>query len=209
MAAGQDVPTSVAPTSQGAAVSQTAPAARAILERSVEVTRTAVSQLRPWSEFVDRSAFAKPDSLADATSKIRKNWSYFWGNYAVISIGTVGVSLILHPSSLIVLVVLLALWVVFYTFFTGPLSICGRTFSEKEVVAGGLVASLIILLTTDAIGYIVSALLVAALIVAVHGAFRVPDDLFLDDQPSSGAFLSFLGGNVVQQGAPVVPANRV
>ncbi|KAJ6993239.1 hypothetical protein NC653_016382 [Populus alba x Populus x berolinensis] len=36
-----------------------------------------------------------------------------------------------------------------------------------------------------------------------HGAFRVPDDLFLDDQePANAGFLSFLGGDASSAAAP-------
>jgi hypothetical protein len=42
---------------------------------------------------------------------------------------------------------------------------------------------------------LISALMVGLAIVCAHGAFRVPEDLFLDDQEvTSSGFLSFLGG---------------
>nr|GEX44491.1 PRA1 family protein B3-like [Tanacetum cinerariifolium] len=46
-------------------------------------------------------------------------------------------------------------------------------------------------------------------VLCVHGAFKVPEDLFLDEQePVNGGFLSFLGGaasNAVVAAAPAVP----
>lgn len=57
----------------------------------------------------------------------------------------------------------------------------------------------------------VSSLLVGIAILCVHGGFRVPEDLFLDDQePVNGGFLSFLGGAassavVAAAAAPVNP----
>lgn len=61
---------------------------------------------------------------------------------------------------------------------------------------------------------IISALLVGVGIVCAHGAFRVPEDLFLDDvqeNASTGFLSSFLGGaasNVVASAAPIMAAAR-
>ncbi|KAL9399008.1 hypothetical protein Peur_007969 [Populus x canadensis] len=42
-----------------------------------------------------------------------------------------------------------------------------------------------------------------------HGAFRVPDDLFLDDQePANAGFLSFLGGDASSAAAPAGVAHK-
>lgn len=60
-----------------------------------------------------------------------------------------------------------------------------------------------------------SALVVGVAIVAVHGAFRVPEDLFLDEQDSAGAsnsLLTFLGAttkNAAASAAAASVANRV
>lgn len=62
---------------------------------------------------------------------------------------------------------------------------------------------------------IISALLVGVGIVCAHGAFRAPEDLFLDDVPENAntSFLSsFIGSaasNVVSTAAPIVAAARV
>lgn len=53
----------------------------------------------------------------------------------------------------------------------------------------------------------ISALLVGLAIVCAHGAFRVPEDLFLDEQePVNAGFLSFLGGAASSAAAAAAPA---
>lgn len=54
---------------------------------------------------------------------------------------------------------------------------------------------------------LISALLIGLGIVCTHGAFRVPEDLFLDDQePANVGFLSFLGGAASSAAAVAAPA---
>jgi hypothetical protein len=151
---------------------------------------------------VDRSSFAKPESLGDATTRIRKNMSHFRINYAIIIVDIVALSLVLHPVSLFMLGLVLAGWTYLYLVRTEPLVAFGRTFSEREILVIMGVLSVVVVLMTS-VGYIfMSALLVGFLITAAHGAFRVPDDLFLDDQEASGGFLSFLGSGAT--GVPMV-----
>ncbi|GAB4857300.1 hypothetical protein Ancab_015208 [Ancistrocladus abbreviatus] len=49
--------------------------------------------------------------------------------------------------------------------------------------------------------------MVGLAIVCAHGAFRVPEDLFLDEQePAATGFLSFLGGAARNAAAAAAPA---
>lgn len=73
--------------------------------------------------------------------------------------------------------------------------ILGRTFSDRETLGLLLLLSLVVVFMTSVGSLLISAILVGAGIVCAHGAFRVPDDLFLDEtEPASIGFLSFLGG---------------
>lgn len=58
-----------------------------------------------------------------------------------------------------------------------------------------MVLTIFVVFLTAVGSLLISALMVGLAIVCAHGAFRVPEDLFLDDQEvSSSGFLSFLGG---------------
>ncbi|KAJ6311970.1 hypothetical protein OIU77_013675 [Salix suchowensis] len=60
------------------------PAFRAFLSRISTSTRQGFSQRRPWSELIDRNYLARPESLSEAATRIRKNLSYFKVNYITL-----------------------------------------------------------------------------------------------------------------------------
>ncbi|MQK22186.1 hypothetical protein EI013_27870, partial [Escherichia coli] len=106
-------------------------------------------------------------------------------------------SLITHPFSLLVLIGLLASWFFLYLFRPSdqPLVLFGRTFADRETLGILVVLTVFVIFLTSVGSLLISALMVGLAIVCAHGAFRVPEDLFLDDQePTSSGFLSFLGG---------------
>nr|GEX25225.1 PRA1 family protein B4 [Tanacetum cinerariifolium] len=192
------------------------PAFRAFLNNINETVRSGLSTRRPWSELIDRSAFSKPDSITDAASRIRKNYSYFKVNYISIIALVLGFSLLTNPFSLITLVGLLAAWLFLYLFRPSdpPLVIFGRTFSERETLGLLIVSSIVVIFLTSVGSVLISALMIGAAVVSAHGAFRTPEDLFLDEQDpaASTGFLSFLSGaaaNAAVSAAPVVAAARV
>lgn len=169
------------------------PAARAFLARISEGTRQALSQRKPWMELVDRTAFARPDSVSDATSRIRKNWGYFRVNYALLLTAVVTFSLISNPMSLLMLLFLLGAWTYMYLIRTAPFAIVGRTFSERELLALMGVFTIIIVFLTSVGSILISAAMIGLAIICVHAAFRVPDDLFLDEEGSAATgFMSIL-----------------
>jgi len=173
------------------------PAFRAFISRISSSLRLAFSHRRPWSELIDRSSISRPETLAEAYSRIRKNFTYFRVNYLTLIIFALAVSLITHPFSLLVLLGLLASWSFLYLFRPSdqPLVLFGRTFADRETLGILVVLTIFVVFLTTVGSLLISALMVGLAIVCAHGAFRVPEDLFLDDQEvSSSGFLSFLGG---------------
>ncbi|KAK1415443.1 hypothetical protein QVD17_31224 [Tagetes erecta] len=175
--------------------------------------RQSLSQTRPWHELIDRSAFSRPESLSDTTYRIRKNFSYFRVNYTTLLAFVIAVSLVTHPFSLLLLLSLLAAWTFLYLFRPShhPLVVFGRTFSDRETLVLLILSTTIVVFLTNVGKVMVSSLLIGVAILCLHGGFRVPEDLFLDDQePVNGGFLSFLGGAassaaVAAATAPVAP----
>lgn len=184
------------------------PAFRAFLSRLSSSIRYGFSQRRPWSELVDRTAMSRPDSLAEAYSRIRKNLSYFKVNYVTLLGLVLAFSLLSHPFSLLVLLCLLGAWIFLYLFRPSDQSVVlfGRTFSDRETLGALVVLTIVVVFLTSVGSLLISALMVGAAIVCAHGAFRVPEDLFLDEQePINSGFLSFLGG-AASAAAPSVAA---
>ncbi|GFP86581.1 pra1 family protein b1 [Phtheirospermum japonicum] len=183
------------------------PAFRAFISRLNSTVRNGLSQRRPWSELIDRSAFSRPDNLSEAASRIRKNANYFRVNYVSLLALSLALSLLSHPFSLLVLFSLLAAWIFLYLFRPSdqPVVIAGRTFSDRETLGILLVSTVVVVFLTSVGSLLISAVLVGLAVVCVHGAFRMPEDLFLDDQEqASSGFLSFLGGGAASAAAPVV-----
>jgi hypothetical protein len=75
---------------------------------------------------LDRTSFGKPANLQEATSRIRKNLSYFKVNYLIVAVLTIAGSFLMHPSSLFVLGFLLASWVYLFTIRQEPVTINGK-----------------------------------------------------------------------------------
>ncbi|GBF89041.1 prenylated Rab receptor [Raphidocelis subcapitata] len=152
------------------------------------------SQRKPWIELLDRTAFAKPANISEATARLRKNASYFRVNYLVVLMSSVGLGFLMHPSSLFVLAALLVGWVYVFAVRSGPLVINGRELSEREkVMSMSGLSFVIIFFLTNVASVVFSALVFGAALVAAHGATRVPDDLFVDDDSNQG-LLAILTG---------------
>ncbi|XP_078155385.1 PRA1 family protein B1-like [Carex rostrata] len=192
------------------------PAIRSFITRLNDTVRRSTSELRPWPEMIDRSAIARPASLSEATSRLRKNLPYFRVNYTAIVGLSLALSLVTHPVSLFLLLSLLASWSFLYLFRPSdpPLTILGRTFSDRETLGGLVLISIIVIFMTSVGSLIISAITLGAVLVCIHGALRVPEDLFLDEPDQQGGaaagLLSFLGGaaSSVASAAPVM-ASRV
>ncbi|XAR55780.1 hypothetical protein NMG60_11035982 [Bertholletia excelsa] len=199
-------------TSGAAAASQppiATPAFRAFITGVTETVRNGLSQRRPWSELVDRTAFSKPESISEATLRIRKNYNYFRVNYLACVGAVLAISLLTNPFALILLLGLLAAWLFLYLFRPSdpPLVIFGRTFSERETLGLLVVLSVVVVFLTSVGSVLISAMMVGFAIVCAHGAFRTPEDLFLDEQePAATGFLSFLSGSASNSAASAVAA---
>ncbi|OIW02740.1 hypothetical protein TanjilG_29516 [Lupinus angustifolius] len=173
------------------------PAFRAFISRLTSSLRHGFSHRRPWTELLDRNSMSKPETLTEAYSRIRKNFNYFRVNYVTLIAIALALSLITHPFSLLVLIGLLASWFFLYLFRPSdqPLVLFGRTFADRETLGILVVLTVFVIFLTSVGSLLISALMVGLGIVCAHGAFRVPEDLFLDEQePASAGFLSFLGG---------------
>ncbi|OMO82933.1 Prenylated rab acceptor PRA1 [Corchorus capsularis] len=190
------------------------PNLRAILTRISGSARQALSRCRPWTELIDRSAFAKPVSFADATSRVRKNFSYFRANYLTVLAGVLAISLISHPFSLIILLLLISAWLFLYALRPSdqPVVIWGRTYSDMETLAILVILTVVVIFFSSVGSLLISGTMMGVAIVCAHGAFRMPEDLFLDEQEQLGSglfsFVDRAASSAVAAAAPAI-ASRV
>lgn len=210
------------PASSSASASASPSQLSSLLSRLSSSLRRSLALARPWPELLDPSAFSpRPDSLPSAIHRLRRNLSYFRLNYSLLVLFTLSLSLLSHPFSLLLLLSLLSAWSFLYLFRPAdapPLLLLGRQFSSREILLVLSGFSFFLLFFTSLASLIIQSLLIGLAIVCVHGAFRVPEDLFLDEQDatagsaaggaaSAGGLLSFLGAAAAS--ATASPASHV
>lgn len=169
-------------------------ASSAVVAKLKESYQAAVAQQRPWSEVLDRSTISKPDNLNDALGRIRKNLSYFKANYLTIMLIVIVLSMLSSPSSILYTSLLACVWIYLFMVRSEPLVLGGRSLNEREKFLGMVLISIVVIFGLTTVGSILmSGIVIGAVVISIHAALHVPDDLFLD-QPESSGFLSFLGG---------------
>lgn len=200
------IPTAASPPPPAPAAA-TAPAPSSAVSRASElVTRfkeeghALIAARRPWGELLERRAFASPLNTGEAATRLRRNFSYFRANYAIVVLLAVFVSLIWHPSSLITFVALFAVWFFLYFSRDMPLVLFGRTIDDGTVLTVLSVATVVALVITDVASNILAPIMIGLAVVGIHAVFRTTDDLFLDEQEAaSGGLFPVVGTPVVRQ----------
>ncbi|KAI8464691.1 MAG: prenylated rab acceptor family protein [Monoraphidium minutum] len=196
---------SSAAAAQGSTQAGTLQALYGIGARLREYGVSTFSQRKPWSEVLEAGSFARPANLAEATARLRKNAAYFRVNYVMTLLVAVALGFALNPSSLFVLGALMVGWTYVFAIRTGPLAINGRELSEREklmYMSGG--SLVVVFFLTNVASIVFSALMFGAGMVAVHGATRVPDDLFIDEGEANQGLLSILTGGAQPTGVSSV-----
>ncbi|XP_057829594.1 PRA1 family protein F2 [Cryptomeria japonica] len=172
--------------------------------RAQETGRAVYALRRPWNELFDRHAFGKPESFADATARARRNLSHFRVNYALIVLCIVFLSLLWHPISLIVLIVMFVFWGFLYFCRDEPLVIFGRTLAEGLVFWVLTIITFVVVMLTNAILPFLIGLLIGVVIVILHATFRLPDSLSMDeDEAAAGGMYSVVDSPVPSSSARV------
>ncbi|KAL1204464.1 PRA1 family protein B1 [Cardamine amara subsp. amara] len=143
----------------------------------------------PWTELVDRSSMARPESLSPILNPGSGKISpYFKVTYVAIISRVLAFSLFSHPLSILVLIGLLGGWMLLYLFRPSdqPLVIFGRTFSDRETLLVLVLSTIVVVFMTSVGSFLTSALMIGVAIVCLHGAFVVLDD----QEPANAGLLS-------------------
>lgn len=155
------------------------------VSRAKQRIKEGLGTRRPWKLMFNLRSFGLPGGVSDAVARVRTNVGYFQMNYALVVLFVLFLSLLWHPISLIVFVVLMAAWLFLYFLRDEPLVIFGRLISDRVVLVVMAVLTVVLLLLTGATLNILIALLVGIVLVVAHAALRKTDDLFLDEEEAA------------------------
>lgn len=168
-----------------------------IPSRARSTTLSSFAPLRPWREFFARPfLYSIQHTFTDVTARLCRNLNYFRMNYTLIMLLILFLSLLWHPLSMIVFLILFVAWFLLYFFRDGPLMVFNRTVDDRVVIVVLNVVTVVCLVLTRVWLNVLVSVLIGAAVVALHAAFRVNDDLFLnEDEAAQGGLLSFAGGS--------------
>lgn len=163
------------------------------VSRATYASRTLYATPRPWSQLLDFSAFSRPCTLADAMLLVRRNFSYFKYNYVLVSLVIIFISLFWHPFAMIVYMIVFIAWYLFYFTRDSPPVLFDQTLDDGTVLCGlGLITVSVLVLVGVGLNLFVSCI-VAVVLFGLHAAFRVTDDLFLDEETAAEGLVSVVG----------------
>ncbi|XVF57220.1 hypothetical protein PTKIN_Ptkin06aG0187000 [Pterospermum kingtungense] len=162
---------------------------------------------RPWPELFSFSSFSLPISSADAKARIKQNLSYFRVNYVIIMLIIVFLTLLWHPTSMIVFLIAFVFWWLFYLFNENPVVVFNKTVDDNVVLGVLSLATVIVLVLTHVGVNVLVGLIIGVVVIGVHGAFRRTEDLgFGGEEEEENGLLSVVGSQPLR---PTSGYNRI
>ncbi|XWS70004.1 hypothetical protein CRYUN_Cryun03dG0011900 [Craigia yunnanensis] len=150
--------------------------------RAREQIQSGLGTRRQWKVMVKIQAISLPSNLNNSIQRIQTNAAFFRMNYVIIILFLLFLTLLWHPVSLIVFIIMMVAWLFLYFLRDDPLSIEGFVIDDRIVMTGMFLVTIAMLFLTDVTDNIIVDLSIGLAVVLVHGIFRSTDDLFFGDE---------------------------
>ncbi|KAI3921298.1 hypothetical protein MKW92_027306 [Papaver armeniacum] len=150
-----------------------------LLLRAKDRLRSDLATTRPWKELIKQEGFNIPSTFNDSISRIKINLAYFRMNYTILVLLSLFLSLLWHPVSLLVFVLMMSLWLFFYFLRDEPLVIVHRNIDDRVVLVVLSVFTILVLLLTHVTLNILISVSLSVVLVLVHAGLRKNEDLFV------------------------------
>ncbi|CAJ1951618.1 unnamed protein product [Sphenostylis stenocarpa] len=144
--------------------------------------QTGLGTTRRWKEMLQPSHLKLPSSFYSLIQRINTNARHFRANYVIIILFVLFLSLLGHPVSLIILVVMMIAWLVLYFLRDTPLMILRYEIDERLVVIFLLLVTVGLLVLTSVTYNVLVGMSVALVLDLVHAVMRETEDLFTMDE---------------------------
>ncbi|XP_022744370.1 PRA1 family protein E-like [Durio zibethinus] len=129
------------------------------------------------AELVSLSSFSLPISYGDAKARIKLSLSYFRVNYVIVMLTIVFLTLLWHPTSMIVRLITFIFWWFFYLFNDNPVVFSNKTVDDNVFLGVLSFVTVVSLVLTHVGVNVLVGLIIGVVVVGVHSAFRRTEDL--------------------------------
>ncbi|XP_047150410.1 PRA1 family protein F2-like [Vigna umbellata] len=152
------------------------------VSQAKERIQTGLGTIRPWKEMLQPSHLKLPSSFYGSIQRINTNARHFRANYVIIILLVLFLSLLGHPVSLIILIVMMIAWLYLYFLRDTPLVILRFEIDERLVVIFLLLITIGLLVITSVTNNVVVGMSVALVLDLLHAVMRETEDLFTMDE---------------------------